>query len=100
MSTQPTSPEGRILPGTRIAVRELTDEEFERESERIATVNTGFDHSDDITPKRWVVVWADHPEKGLYDWFSLVGGQTREEAVEQAERYVLARHAELVELTT
>lgn len=83
---------GRIRPGTHLAVRKATKEEYQHEASRIRSL-----YHDDEEPEwlghRWFVVFADTPDRVLFDWFSPVGGATHEEALKEAEKYAKARGA-------
>lgn len=91
---------GRIRPGTRLAVRKATPEEYKYEEGRIRSL---YDVASDLKPEwlghRWYVVFADDPERVLFDWFSPVGGADHEGALREAEKYANARGAEVVGAT-
>lgn len=90
---------GRIAPGTRLAVRELTDEELGHQVKKLMDLDDK-PWERGIHPQRWVVCLADNAVKVLFDWFSPVGSYTEELAVKEALRYCRKRGAVLVDLPT
>lgn len=88
---------GQVAPGTKLAVRELTDEELGCQVKRLMDLDDK-PWENGVHPLRWIVCWANDPTKVLYDWFSPVGSYTKELAVKEADRYCRARGAVLVEL--
>lgn len=89
---------GRIRPGTEMSIRPATIEEYEHQVQELEKNNSG--RSDDIDPVlvacKWLVVLENDPEKVLFDWFSPIGGVTRERAEEEAQRYARARGAKII----
>lgn len=88
---------GRIRAGTRLAVREMTNEELGHHVKELMNLDDK-PWERGVHPSRWIVCLADHPEQMLFDWFSPVGSYTKELAVKEAERYCQARGAILVDI--
>lgn len=82
---------GRIAPGTVLTVREATPDEVAYEEQRIRSLDP--DRESEWLGHRWFVVLNGDPEKVLKDWWTPVGGATREEALREAEKYARARGA-------
>lgn len=87
---------GRIRPGTRMTVRRATKEERAHEEKRILDLSANSWDDEVWLGHAWFVVFADDPEKVLFDWFSPVGGRDEEGARREAEKYARARGATVV----
>lgn len=105
---------GRVLPGTRLAVRLATDEELSVQWGRIHALDSGssmsmatnnpsskwYEPNPDyrLQANKWLVCLADEPESVLHSFWSQVGHWLLEYAVKEALVYVRGRGAVYVGL--